>query len=84
MPKVPLETIIAHCDKILRTNEIGDYDGAANGLQVENSGAVTKIAADRGREPRHDKTGDCRQSGFADRASRIILESAPAVDGEKL
>jgi dinuclear metal center YbgI/SA1388 family protein len=45
MPKVPLKTIVAHCDKILRTLEIGDYDGAANGLQVENSGAVTKIAA---------------------------------------
>jgi dinuclear metal center YbgI/SA1388 family protein len=45
MPKVPLQTIVAHCDKILRTREIGDYDGAANGLQVENSGAVTRIAA---------------------------------------
>ncbi len=45
MPKIPLKTIVAHCDKILRTKEIGDYDGAANGLQVENSGAVTKIAA---------------------------------------
>jgi dinuclear metal center YbgI/SA1388 family protein len=45
MPKVLLKTIVAHCDKILRTREIGDYDGAANGLQVENSGAVTKIAA---------------------------------------
>jgi dinuclear metal center YbgI/SA1388 family protein len=45
MPKVALKTIVAHCDKILRTREIGDYDGAANGLQVENSGAVTKIAA---------------------------------------
>jgi dinuclear metal center YbgI/SA1388 family protein len=45
MPKIPLKTIVAHCDKILRTREIGDYDGAANGLQVENSGAVTKIAA---------------------------------------
>ena len=45
MPKVPLKTIVAHCDKILRTREIGDYDGAANGLQVENFGAVTKIAA---------------------------------------
>jgi dinuclear metal center YbgI/SA1388 family protein len=45
MPKVPLKTIVAHCDKILRTREIGDYDGAVNGLQVENSGAVTKIAA---------------------------------------
>ena len=45
MPKVSLATIVAHCDKILRTREIGDYDGAANGLQVENSGAVTRIAA---------------------------------------
>ena len=45
MPKVPLEKIISHCDKILRTAAIGDYDGAANGLQVENSGQVTRIAA---------------------------------------
>jgi dinuclear metal center YbgI/SA1388 family protein len=45
MPKVSLKTIVAHCDAILRTRETGDYDGAANGLQVENSGAVTKIAA---------------------------------------
>ena len=45
MPQVPLKKIVAHCDKILRTRKTGDYDGAANGLQVENSGAVTKIAA---------------------------------------
>ena len=45
MPSVPLKAIVAHCDKILRTREIGDYDGAANGLQVQNRGAVTKIAA---------------------------------------
>jgi dinuclear metal center YbgI/SA1388 family protein len=45
MPKTSLATIAAHCDQILRTRGIGDYDGAANGLQVENSGAVTKIAA---------------------------------------
>jgi dinuclear metal center YbgI/SA1388 family protein len=45
MPKAPLKTIVAHCDKILRTRETGDYDGAANGLQAENSGVVTKIAA---------------------------------------
>jgi dinuclear metal center YbgI/SA1388 family protein len=45
MPKISLAAIVAHCDKTLRTREIGDYDGAANGLQAENSGAVTKIAA---------------------------------------
>jgi dinuclear metal center YbgI/SA1388 family protein len=45
MPKMPLAAIVKHCDQTLRTQEIGDYDGAANGLQVENSGGVTKIAA---------------------------------------
>src|SRR5258707_7819883 len=45
MPKISLAAIVKHCDQILRTREIGDYDGAANGLQVENSGAVTRIAA---------------------------------------
>jgi dinuclear metal center YbgI/SA1388 family protein len=45
MPKVPLAAIVKHCDRILRTKEIGDYDGAANGLQVENGGTVSRIAA---------------------------------------
>jgi dinuclear metal center YbgI/SA1388 family protein len=45
MSRAPLEEIVSYCDKILRTAEIGDYDGAVNGLQVENSGTVTKIAA---------------------------------------
>jgi dinuclear metal center YbgI/SA1388 family protein len=45
MPKISLADIVAHCDKILRTAAIGDYDGAANGLQMGNSGAVTRIAA---------------------------------------
>lgn len=45
MPKNFLAAIVAHCDQILRTREIADYENAANGLQIENSGAVTKIAA---------------------------------------
>jgi dinuclear metal center YbgI/SA1388 family protein len=45
MLKVSLKLIVAHCDQILRTNEIGDYDGALNGLQVGNSGIVTRLAA---------------------------------------
>jgi dinuclear metal center YbgI/SA1388 family protein len=45
MPKVSLKSIVAYCDKILRTRDIGDYDGAVNGLQVENRGGVTRIAA---------------------------------------
>jgi dinuclear metal center YbgI/SA1388 family protein len=45
MPTASLTAIVKYCDGLLRTREIGDYDGAANGLQVENSGAITKIAA---------------------------------------
>lgn len=42
---MPLATIAAHCDKILRTTEIKDFAGAVNGLQVENRGTVSRIAA---------------------------------------
>ncbi len=45
MPKIPLPNLVQYCDRILRTKEIGDYDGAVNGLQMENSGTVTRIAA---------------------------------------
>lgn len=45
MPKTSLASIVSHCNQILRTRQIGDYEGAANGLQVQNSGTVTKIAA---------------------------------------
>ncbi|HEY1662853.1 MAG TPA: Nif3-like dinuclear metal center hexameric protein [Verrucomicrobiae bacterium] len=45
MPKIPLKTLVAYCETILRTREIRDFDGAVNGLQMENSGAVTRIAA---------------------------------------
>jgi dinuclear metal center YbgI/SA1388 family protein len=45
MPKVLLNMVIKHCDQLLHTKEIGDYDGAVNGLQAGNSGAVTRIAA---------------------------------------
>ena len=45
MPKSQLALIVKHCNQILRTRETGDYDGAVNGLQAENSGRVTRIAA---------------------------------------
>src|SRR5712675_3145941 len=45
MPTIPLAAIVKYCDQTLRTAEIKDFDGAVNGLQVENSGAVTRIAA---------------------------------------
>ena len=45
MPKISLTAIVKHCDQLLRTDAIGDYDGAVNGLQAANSGTVTRIAA---------------------------------------
>jgi dinuclear metal center YbgI/SA1388 family protein len=45
MSKASLSVIVNHCDRILRTSEVQDYDGAANGLHVENRGQVTRIAA---------------------------------------
>ncbi|HEY3914604.1 MAG TPA: Nif3-like dinuclear metal center hexameric protein [Verrucomicrobiae bacterium] len=45
MPKVNLAKVVRHCDKLLLPEMFSDWDGAANGLQVENSGAITKIGA---------------------------------------
>jgi len=45
MAKASLSIIVRYCDKLLRTSEVKDYDGAINGLQVENRGAVTRIGA---------------------------------------
>jgi dinuclear metal center YbgI/SA1388 family protein len=43
MPSLP--NVVTWLDRTLRTAEIGDYPNAWNGLQVENSGVVTKVAA---------------------------------------
>ena len=45
MSKAPLAAIVRYCDQLLRTTKVQDYDRAANGLQVENRGSVTRIAA---------------------------------------
>jgi dinuclear metal center YbgI/SA1388 family protein len=45
MPKASLSKIVEHCDALLEISEIKDYDGAVNGLQTENRGSVTRIAA---------------------------------------
>lgn len=45
MPEVRLQSIVAHCESLLATAEFTDWPGAVNGLQVENSGKVTKLAA---------------------------------------
>jgi putative NIF3 family GTP cyclohydrolase 1 type 2 len=84
MPKVKLATIASHCDEILRTGEIGDYEGALNGLQVANSGSITKIAA------AVDASKSTIKLAAAAGANLLIVHhglfwgAAPAVDGEKL
>jgi dinuclear metal center YbgI/SA1388 family protein len=45
MSKASLAAIVRYCDKLLRVDQIKDYAGAVNGLQVENNGTVTRIAA---------------------------------------
>ncbi|HRZ39109.1 MAG TPA: Nif3-like dinuclear metal center hexameric protein, partial [Candidatus Paceibacterota bacterium] len=45
MPKSSLAAIVFECDRQLRPDRFQDWDGAHNGLQVENRGGVTRIAA---------------------------------------
>ncbi len=45
MTGVPLATIASHLDALLRVRETPDYPPALNGVQVENRGPVTRIAA---------------------------------------
>jgi dinuclear metal center YbgI/SA1388 family protein len=43
--KAELSRIVEFCDRTFSPQTFHDYDGAMNGLQIENSGIVTKIAA---------------------------------------
>ena len=40
-----LSDIVTYIDRFLRIRDVGDWDNALNGLQVENSGRVTRIGA---------------------------------------
>jgi dinuclear metal center YbgI/SA1388 family protein len=40
-----LSEIISYTDRFLRIRDVGDWDNALNGLQIENSGRVTHIGA---------------------------------------
>ena len=44
MPSIPLAEIATHLDALLRTADIPDYPGALNGIQVENTIPVTRVA----------------------------------------
>jgi dinuclear metal center YbgI/SA1388 family protein len=45
MSTASLAAMVRYCDRLLRTAEVQDYERAVNGLQVENGGSVTRIAA---------------------------------------
>src|SRR2546423_13495628 len=45
MAKISLASVVRHCDRLLRTDDFGDWEGAVNGLQAENRGTITRIAA---------------------------------------
>src|SRR4029077_20938041 len=40
-----LSSIVSYTDRFLRIRDVGDWDNALNGLQIENSGRVTRIGA---------------------------------------
>jgi len=40
-----LSDIVTYTDDFLRIREVGDWDDALNGLQIENSGQVTRLGA---------------------------------------
>jgi dinuclear metal center YbgI/SA1388 family protein len=42
---VPLREVVEYLDEYLRIGEVADYDDALNGLQVENSGRVSRLGA---------------------------------------
>lgn len=45
IPVATLDAVTAWLDQYLRIRELPDYDGAVNGLQVQNSGKVARIVA---------------------------------------
>jgi dinuclear metal center YbgI/SA1388 family protein len=40
-----LSEIVSYADRFLRIRDVGDWDNALNGIQIENSGRVTRIGA---------------------------------------
>src|SRR5438105_14226121 len=40
-----LVDILTYSDDFLRIRDVGDWDNALNGLQIENSGGVTRLGA---------------------------------------
>ncbi|MBC8244969.1 MAG: Nif3-like dinuclear metal center hexameric protein [Verrucomicrobia bacterium] len=45
MARAKLANIVAHCNRTLKPESFEDWPGAVNGLQVQNRGGVSRIAA---------------------------------------
>ncbi len=45
MAETSLSQVVNYCDRLLRLASIQDYEGASNGLQVQNRGRVSRVAA---------------------------------------
>ena len=45
MPRASLAAIVRECNRLLQPDRFTDWDGAVNGLQVENHGVVKRIGA---------------------------------------
>jgi len=45
MSKTSLSAIVRYCDHLLHTAGVRDFERATNGLQVENNGKVSRVAA---------------------------------------
>ena len=43
-----LQKIVLHLEQLLGHSTVGDYPGAHNGLQIENSGRVARVCAASG------------------------------------
>ena len=71
MAKAKLADIVAHCNRTLKPDSFEDWPGAVNGLQVENRGSVSRIAA-AWMPPGNGQKGGRRGRRSADRSSRIF------------
>ena len=45
MASIALSVVADYCDRLLKKDQFKDWEGAVNGMQVENRGAVHRIAA---------------------------------------
>jgi dinuclear metal center YbgI/SA1388 family protein len=67
MARSSLKQIALYCDRLLNTSAVHDYEGAVNGLQVENRGGVAHVAA------AVDASLATAQKAIADGASLLLV-----------